>query len=230
MENKENRNSLQAVVLITTVKNADKAVDILHKGAVPVQYRFHGEGTASNELMDLLGLGNIEKGILITILPKPFAEIILNKLKQELRLESRNSGIAFTIPITSSNQLILYKMINREQYLLNHQKWEGNKDMSDYKYALVAAIVNRGYSESVMEAAREEGAKGGTVINSRQITNEEISSFWGISLPEEKEIVLIISDEENKVRLIERINQHCGMQSEAKGLMLSLPVDMVVGM
>ncbi|MGN8800870.1 hypothetical protein ACTNCH_08920 [Candidatus Merdisoma sp. HCP28S3_D10] len=41
---------------------------------------------------------------------------------------------------------------------------------------------------SCMEAVRAAGARGGTVIRSRRIGNEEVTSFWGLSVQEEKRL------------------------------------------
>ena len=101
--------------------------------------------------------------------------------------------------------------------------------MSETKYTLVAAIVNRGFSEEVMEVVRAQGVKGGTVIRSRRIGNKEATSFWGLSVQDEKEIVLILVESSNKVDLMKCIGEKCGMHSEAQGIVLSLPIDSVVG-
>ena len=102
--------------------------------------------------------------------------------------------------------------------------------MSDTKYALIVATVNIGYSGDVMDAAREAGASGGTVIHSRWIGNQEAAVSWGLSMQEEKEIVLILSDTDKKVEIMSAISEKCGMRSEAKGIVLSLPIDAVMGL
>ena len=80
-----------------------------------------------------------------------------------------------------------------------------------------------------MEAAREAGAGGGTVLHSRHIGNEAINEFWGFSVQEEKEIVLILSDVDKKVEIMKKISESCGMNSEAQGIVMSLPIDSVIG-
>lgn len=57
--------------------------------------------------MDVLGLGNIDKSVLISMIPKNLSEILLNKLNSELQLNRANSGIAFTMPLSGANNLIL---------------------------------------------------------------------------------------------------------------------------
>ena len=58
MEN-EKKVSFQLLVLIATPKLADRAAEMFRKCALPLHYRFHAEVTATSEIMDVLGLGNI---------------------------------------------------------------------------------------------------------------------------------------------------------------------------
>ena len=101
--------------------------------------------------------------------------------------------------------------------------------MTDNKFSLVTAVVNRGFSNDVMVAAREAGARGGTVIHSRQLLNEDSTNFWGVSMQEEKDILLIITDIENKITIMKAIGESFGINSEAKGIVLSMPIDSVTG-
>lgn len=80
-----------------------------------------------------------------------------------------------------------------------------------------------------MEAAKGAGAGGGTVLHSRSIDSKEATTFFGMSLQEEKEIVLILAKHESKKEIMRAISEKCGMHSDAKGLVMSLPIDSVMG-
>ena len=94
---------------------------------------------------------------------------------------------------------------------------------------MVIAVVNQGYSEDVMAAARPAGTGGGTVLHSRRVGSDETLTFWGISVQPEKEVVLILCRQEDKMNIMKAIAESCGMKSEAQGLVISLPVETVVG-
>lgn len=102
--------------------------------------------------------------------------------------------------------------------------------MQENDYQIIVALVNQGYSEEVMAAARPAGAAGGTVLHSRRVGAEEALSQWGFSLQEEKEAVMILAKAESKLAIMQAICDNCGLQSEAQGIVLSLPVDNVVGL
>ena len=225
MENKEKK-SFQVLTLITTPKLADIASEIFLENLLPIHYRFNAQGTASSEIMDMLGLGSTDKCALVTVIAKEKSREILYNLQSQLRMHDVNSGIAFTLNLNGATNMIL-------QLLMNSLTEADRKDeiiMSDTKHVLIATVVNRGYSSDVMEVARKMGAKGGTVIHSRAVESEETRGFWGTSVQEEKEIVIIISEIEQKVSIMQSISENCGMHSDAKGIVMSMPIDTVVGM
>lgn len=218
--------ALQALLMITTPKLADKAAKMFQKEKLPLQYRFNAEGTAPSEIMDMLGLGSIDKCVLISITQKQQAEGILKKLRAGLQMNAVNSGIAFTIPLSGVSNLIIRLLSQKEQ---SDDKPTGKDSMSmaETKHALITAVVNRGFSGDVMNAARSAGAMGGTVVHSRQMGDLEATAMWGAD--EEKEIVMILADAESRVAIMQSISEKCGMHSEAKGLVMSMPIDSVTG-
>ncbi len=94
---------------------------------------------------------------------------------------------------------------------------------------MIMAIVNQGFSEEVMAAAKKAGATGGTVFQSRRVGSEYTIQFWGITIQPEREVVLILSSKENKLEIMKNIGKSCGMQSEAHGIVFSVPVDSMIG-
>ncbi len=221
--------SYRLLVLIATPKLCDKAADMFLGENLPIQYRLNAEGTASSEIMDTLGFGSIDKGILISTVPKSYGEMLLKKLHKQLRLDAVNSGIAFTVPLTGACSILLKMMNGTAEKSGLPLNGKGENTMQENKYALVCAVVDRGFGSAVMNAARGAGANGGTIIHSRGIENEEASAFWGLSVQEEKELVIILADHEDKKNIMSAISENFGMHSKAKGLVISMPVDSVMG-
>ena len=230
MENHDKNMPFQMLVLIVNPRLADKATKIFRKSTLSVQYRLNAEGTASSEIMDMLGLGSIDKSILMSAVPRQLGDALLSRLRVELRLGSVDSGIAFTVSLTGLNKLLMRMLVESDQEVAVHNIRKGGNIMSDTKYALIVAAGNIGFSGDVMDAARAAGASGGTVIHSRWIGNEEVAASWGLSMQEEKEIVLILSEAEKKTEIMGGISEKCGMRSEAKGLVMALPIDAVMGL
>ncbi len=220
--------AMRLLLLIATPKLMDRAENLLTSLHIPVQYRLSAEGTAPSDMLDMLGLGGVDKSALIAFLPKSQAAPTLKKLNRALRLTAAGSGIAVTIPLSGMNNLLLRMLTAIDDSATADRKDE--KPMTESKYALIAAAVSQGYSEDVMTAAKTAGAGGGTILHSRHNGDESAMNRWGLHLQEEKEIVLIVAPVNAKRAIMQAISSRCGIHSEAKGLVVSLPLDSVVGL
>ncbi len=222
--------AFRMLFLVATPKLVGKATALFKEGNVPTQYIFHAQGTATSEVMDMLGLDGVDKNILMSMLPKEFADEMLRKLRKKLHLGMPNTGIAFTV-LMSGGSGHLVQMIENLELEEKRKLTERNEaDMTENEYSMIMAIVNQGYSEDVMNAARPKGASGGTVFHSRRIGNEQAMKFWKISVQEEREVVIILAQKEDKMAIMQEIGKQCGLQSKAQGFVLSLPVDGIVGL
>ena len=101
--------------------------------------------------------------------------------------------------------------------------------MSQSNYALILATVNQGFSDEVMDTARSAGATGGTIIRGRRRGMEAPIHFWGVSLQEEQEIIAIVAPRDKKKDIMTAISREHGPKSAAQGVVLSLPVEDVMG-
>ena len=99
-----------------------------------------------------------------------------------------------------------------------------------YKHEAIFCIVNSGYSEAVMDAAKKLGAKGGTVINARGTASKEAETFFHITVQPEKEIVMILVPKEIKDAVLHALYSEVGLDSAGQGIAFSVPVDSVVGL
>ena len=97
------------------------------------------------------------------------------------------------------------------------------------EFDLIITIVNRGFSELVMDAARSVGASGGTILHARGTGIHEAEKFFGISIQPEKELVLILTAHDERQIIMQAIAEKAGLNTPGKGLAFSVPVDDVVG-
>ena len=93
------------------------------------------------------------------------------------------------------------------------------------KYELVLCIVNAGFSQNVMEAARSAGAKGDTVLRARGSANPESEEFFNIKIQPDKEVVMILVPKDIKDDVEKAVYKEAGIADEAKGIIFSLPVN-----
>ena len=102
--------------------------------------------------------------------------------------------------------------------------------MSNYSHEVIFCIVNNGFSDEVMDAAREFGARGGTVIRARGTANQEAEKIFNIAIQPEKEIVMILVDSAIKNDILHALYKKVGLKSPGQGIAFSLPVEDVVGL
>ena len=176
-------------------------------------------GTASSSLLEYFGLSEEDKKVILSIVPKILAKNILNEIKPDL--EEPGTGIAFSIPVTSSVKYISdsYKLRNMEDV-----------QMEKANEHLIITIANEGYSQDIMKAAKKGGATGGTLVNGRGLDTEKMIKFLGITIEQEKDVVLIIAESSKKESIMKSIVHECGIKSAGAGICFSIPVDYVVGL
>ena len=102
--------------------------------------------------------------------------------------------------------------------------------MTMNQHEVIFAIVNAGYAEDAMEVAREQGARGGTIISGRGVAREKEAAFFGIAIHAEKEILMLVVDKEIRDQVLHALYKRMGMQQKAQGIVFSLPVSEAAGL
>lgn len=97
--------------------------------------------------------------------------------------------------------------------------------MSKHSFELIVCIVNAGFSQNVMEAARAAGARGGTIVRGRGSANPEAEEFFNITIQPDKEIVLILVKASIKDTVLKAVYKNSGLPTEGQGIAFSLPVE-----
>jgi hypothetical protein len=203
--------------------------------------RFHfiskGRGTASSDILDLLGIGASEKAVILSLEQAVMVPVLLKEVRKKLGFHSPGAGIAFTIPLSGINNPIL--SVFKESIFKNEKLTAGGAEgkrkeetnmAGEIKHDLIISIINHGYSDEFMTAARAAGATGGTVISARGLAHEGPVKFFGVSVQDEKEIVIILTSREKKLPIMQAVSQAHGITSKAEGIVFSLPVDSVLGL
>lgn len=102
--------------------------------------------------------------------------------------------------------------------------------MSEFNHEAIFCIVNSGFSDAVMDAAKKYGARGGTVINARGTASQQAETFFHIAIEPEKEIVMILVPAEIKNDILNALYEEVGLHTDGQGIAFSLPVDGAVGL
>ena len=98
------------------------------------------------------------------------------------------------------------------------------------KHEVIVAIVNEGFSELVMNAAREVGARGGTIAHARGTGTKEIEKKYGVVITPQKEMIYILVNAKIRDQVLAAINKAAGIDTNGQGICFSLPVSNVSGL
>lgn len=189
---------MSTIVLLIAIMKRHASKHFCHG---PLTYGLLAKGSASSELLDYLGIGESEKDFVCVLCEESKVDNVFAQLSDHKKF---GKGIAFTIPVNGINWL-------------SHTT-ERNTPMNS-THDLIVSIVNQDYAEEVIQSAK---AKGGTLLRARALQCDENNLF---DLPEEKEVVVILTDSQSKATIMQSINQQCGLNTLAQGVIFSMPVN-----
>ncbi|MDR0381627.1 MAG: hypothetical protein LBH86_06530 [Oscillospiraceae bacterium] len=225
----------QGVKLLAVVVDRDRekhVTELFRKMHIHTGTAILARGSANSEILDFLGLGSADKTMLMSLAPAAKVNFALHTLFEKLKLSHPGKGIAFTLPLSGIGEALNHVLEEEVRELMcGEVEQEMEKEHGEIKHSLVIAVVNEGFSEDVMEAAREAGATGGTVVLARRVAlDEEAVTIFGVEVDVEKEVVIILAAKETKRSIMQAISRKCGLRTEARGAVFSLPVDTVIGL
>lgn len=196
------------------------------KTGIPASFCMLAQGTATSETLGFLGLEVTEKLVTLTVASSDTWIQAKREMEENLQIDVPGTGIAFIMPMSSvGGKKVL-------QFLTDGQQVEKIEEshMKDTKYELIVVIANHGHSEEVMDAARKEGAGGGTVIHAKGTGLERAEKFLGVSIADEKELILIVAKTEMKNAIMKSVMTYAGLESRARSVVFSIPVTDTAGL
>ncbi|WP_455582289.1 P-II family nitrogen regulator [Dysosmobacter sp.] len=187
---------------------------------VPLVLTALGRGTATTEILDCLGLEATEKAVLFCLTS---SSRMVRRTARELWLDVPGNGIVLAVPVTSIGGTAAKDTLVQEE--------EGVCAMEQScTHELLVVITSEGHTDLVMEAAREAGATGGTVVHAKGTGSELAQKFFGVSIATEKELVFILTRAGSRKEIMRTIMTRAGMHTEAKSVVFSLPVSDLAGL
>lgn len=220
----------------------DKLVSILNREGAPLTASVLGEGTASHEILSLYQLEASEKVVVAAIATAQAAKNILKAAKRELYIDIPGNGIMMTVPIKSvagGSTLAFFtdgaalETEKAKQFAAADETKPAIPNTNPamrFDYELIVVVVNEGYVDPVMERARSQGATGGTVLHAKGTGGKNGDKFFGMSLADEKETVLIVARTDKKAAIMRAVIKDLGPTTPAAGLVFSMPISMVEGL
>lgn len=174
---------------------------------------FYGKGTVESHLLDILGINEIRKEILIMAIEEELEEVFHRELTKKFHLDKPNHGIAFSTPISS----LLGVRDSKKLY------------QDSMPYEAIFTIVDKGLSSKVLESAQSVGSAGGTIIHARGSGAHEQVKLFNINIDPEKEIVLILSVAEKAEAVVKSISEGLDIENAGAGVLFVLGISKTSG-
>lgn len=161
-------------------------------------------GTAANGVLQLLGLGDTAKDITYSIVEEGIKQKVCESIKSACDSKKKHFGVLFTVDLGD-----FIKSGNAADFCKGEKVMENENN-----YQVINVIVNKGFSEDAMAAARKAGAGGGTIVSAKGTAKEGDAKFFGMKIVPEKEMLLILAPAEKKEGIVNAIkNLPCFAQA-----------------
>ena len=214
---------VRMLVAITERGNGNTITRKMENMGVGCLMRCYGQGTASSEMMDILGLGSSEKDIVIAMGKESAVEDVILEYSDTLRSAGRGGGIMMLLSPTAVGNLTA--TILSMCTAATPESREVKPMKNEHQHSLILIAVNQGYTDQVMQTAKKAGATGGTIVRARLAGSDTEAVFQGMELQPEREILAILAPDRIRDQVMEDVNREFGLRSEAGGILCSLPVD-----
>lgn len=214
------------MVTITNRNIGSRMLSFYKENELSVNLNMLGAGTANSDMLDYFGLEATEKAVMLAVVTREMWRKLKHGLQKKMHIDVPGTGIAFIIPFSSIGGK------KALQFLTDRQNFEKEEEsiLKETEYELIIVILNQGYSNLVMDAAREKGAGGGTVIHAKGTGMEKAEQFLGVSIAAEKEMIFIVTKSKGKNDIMKAIMEKAGMDSKARSIVFSLPVTSTAGL
>ena len=217
--------SMKVILSIVERGQGAAMLRLYRKRYVPIHIQCTGKGTATSEIMDILGLGSSEKDVVLIFAAASAAKKLLHDLDNELRGRTGGAGIVVSIPVSALNSLVANLAAYHAESL---KEKEEDREMERTENSLILVVCARGCTDDVMSTAKAHGARGGTVIKGRLSGREELEEAYEVDLKAEREIVAIVVPTGLRGPIMEAINAEHGLRSEAQAALCALPIEQIV--
>ncbi len=215
---------LNLVMAIVARTRQETMEDIVHSMKLPLALTLYAKGTATTEHLSLHGLVATEYALIMTVADGEQTRRLMRAAKVRMFIDIPGNGIMLSVPIKSVGGG------RTMAYLTDNMNMTKEKPSMSFSHELIYVILNEGCSDMVMAAARPAGATGGTVLAGKGTGARESEKFLGISLANEKDVVLIVADAAKKAAIMKAIVEKAGPGTEAGAICFSLPVSGVEGL
>ena len=102
---------LKLLVTVVDRKKTEFYTDVLQAFEVNLQLTLNASGTASTEMMNMLGLTDSDKSVILSVIREDRIKAALAGLDEKFRTIKNGKGIAYTVPMTGTIGVAIYQFL-----------------------------------------------------------------------------------------------------------------------
>ena len=213
------------IITATHREYAEEYTEFFYKHGVHNLIKLFATGSAHDKALSALGIERALKVVLCTVVTEDVADEINKALIRETNISEHGNGFSLTLAADGIGGESGKEYLLGDKPLIKKEKVEMEEKS---KYVLLTIIADKGNVDVVMDAARDAGATGGTVLSAKG-TGAEIAKIFGVAISEEKELIYIVAKREDRDAIMKAVMEKAGRDTEAHGVVFSLPVEKVLG-
>ncbi|MCH8496122.1 MAG: P-II family nitrogen regulator [Balneolales bacterium] len=222
-------NIMRQKLIITIVQKGDgsKVAKAAKKDGAEGATTLFGLGTAPPGMNTFWGIEmSSEREIILIMASSTVVNNVFTAVRRIMKLHKPGNGISFIMDILHIAGCVhLSRKIHKTP-----RKTENYNDMvEEGTYDLIVTIVNGSHSAVVIEASREAGAEGGTVLHGRGSGIHETSSLFSIDIEPEKDIILTLVDRKISEKVLKSIVEKSQLNEHGNGIAFLMEVEDVAG-
>ena len=219
-------------LLVCIIKKGDEIAlaEACNEQCAALSFSGLGYGTAKSHYLSYLGLDEIEKSIVYSLIPNYCEARVLRAINSKLKLYLMGNGIAFTVPLSGISNLISNAILSTPYREETAETQKNTKEREKRKmHELIVAVVNQKFTDAVLDASRAAGATGATILHTRSVNNKQVEQILGTTFKQETDTIAFLTSSEYKQKIMEAIRECAGLKTDGGAILFSLPVDSLVG-
>ena len=115
---KKSVDKVRKLKILITIVDRSKTMfyeDLLEQFEINVQMVLYGKGTANSQMVQLLGLVESDKSIIVSFVREDKVKEILDSLEEKFKKVKNGKGIAYTIPLDSIIGVSMYQLLSNDR-------------------------------------------------------------------------------------------------------------------
>lgn len=181
-----------------------------------------GRGTVASRFLQMLCLADTEKDLVLVLASACDMPGIVSAVRASPEICRKTTGIGIVLDVNSFIRNVPQALTpDAEQDC----RPEGDAMQQAPGHQLIFAIVNAGYADDLMAAARAAGAGGGTILKARGTATEQDARFFGISIVPEKEVLLVLAESHAAPGIFEAVRSAPCLEEPGSGIIFCLPAE-----